>query len=247
MSFIPITTPVSEIINKHTVNGVFVEDRLEQNVISPDVFQKAKEDVEQRLKVKVKFGKCSSVLVHQLTRHSLQIFEKFGNEIHHYHFPTMLDIIELVDQGHKMNVRPFNKNGTLAGLKHIHHNSNTFIAQNMVNCWKEKYGKNDEVSFQNRLLEEIFTGLLNDFPKEIAQKKSLTVLLTKILYESKFRKPQKQTGEWIVFAQKDNVNYYLCLATHNECKDFTDQVVYERIKPCLAEFPEIKNNFGGQI
>jgi hypothetical protein len=246
MSYIPITTPISEIINKHTVNGVFVEDHLEKNEISPVVFQKAKDDVDQRLKVKVKLGKCSSVLVHQLTRHSLQIFEKFGNEIHHYHFATILDTIELVDQGHKMNVRNFNKQ-PLAGLKHIHHSSNTFIAQNMVNCWKEKYGNNDELSFQNILLQEIYTDLLNDFPKEIAQKKSLTTLLTKILYESKSRKPKKQTGEWIVFAQKDNINYYLCLATHNESEDFTDQVIYDRLEPCLTEFPELKNNFGGQI
>lgn len=246
MSYIPFTIPISEIINKHTFNGIFVEDHLEECEISPDVFQKAKDDVEQRLKVKVKLGKCSSVLVHQLTRHSLQIFEKYGNEIHHYHFATILDTIELVDQGHKMNVRNFNKQ-PLAGLKHIHHNSNTFIAQNMVNCWKEKYGNNDEVSFQNVLLQEIYTGLLNDFPKEIAQKKSLTILLTKILYESKFRKVKKQTGEWIVFAQKDNTNYYLCLATHKESEDFTDQVIYDRLEPCLTEFPELKNNFGGQI
>jgi hypothetical protein len=42
------------------------------------------------------------------------------------------------------------------------------------------------------------------------------------------------TGHWIVFAEHDGKNYYLCLATHDE----GDDVIAERIKTgCCSEFP----------
>jgi hypothetical protein len=236
MSFIPFTTPVSKIIRDYIFSGTWEENSLEELEISETDFNNAVYDVEQRLKVKIKNGKVSSVLVQQLARHKMQIFERFGNEFHQYHFSSLLDMLELVDKGRKMNVRNFN-NKPLAGLKHIHHDSDTFIAKNMENYWKGKVGTNDELEFQNKLLNDIYSKLLTDYDSDVANKKTITVLLTTLLYECKFRSPKKQTGEWIVFGQKDNVNYYLCLATHQEAKDFTDSVIFDRLKPCLTEFP----------
>jgi hypothetical protein len=44
----------------------------------------------------------------------------------------------------------------------------------------------------------------------------------------------KLTGHWIVYAEHDGKNYYLCLATHEE----DDEVIAARIKDgCCAEFP----------
>ena len=160
-----------------------------------------------------------------------------------------LDVIECVENGRKAKIEPF-KNKILAGLPaHKSRNSNTFIPQNMINCWKEKCREHfnkrkiiekDEIELQNILLKNIYIDLLDKFSENIAQNKALTSLLTKILYESQFRSIEKQTGEWIVFGQKNNVNYYLCLATHKESKDFTDQVIFERIRPCFDEFPELR-------
>jgi hypothetical protein len=53
------------------------------------------------------------------------------------------------------------------------------------------------------------------------------------LYRERSREG-KLTGHWIVFAEHNGKNYYLCLATHEE----GDEVVAERIKDgCCAEFP----------
>ena len=43
------------------------------------------------------------------------------------------------------------------------------------------------------------------------------------------------TGEWIVFAEVDDVKYDLTLGTHTE----GDAAVFERVKACAVEFPEI--------
>jgi hypothetical protein len=237
-SFIPINTPLTKIISDHTFNGVFHDDQFETFEVSPTKIGEAIDDIKKRLNVKLKSGKVSAVLLEQIARHKLNIYEKFGNEIHLYHFQTILDTIESVENDLKVNVRPFNRN-FLAGLKHVHHNSSTFIAQNLCNHWKSKVGDKNEMEFQNELLGKIFTQLDPELSSEAASKRALTVLLTQLLTESKFRKPQKQTGEWIVYGQKDGINYYLCLATHNEAEDFTDKIIYDRLTPCFIEFPEV--------
>ena len=136
---------------------------------------------------------------------------------------------------------PLYRKCPLNGLKHLHHNSNTFPVQNMLNFWKEKCKGNDEISFQNIQLKKIYFNLLKEFPEDEAEKKTLFCLLYEIQLESKLRKMIQKTGEWIVFAQINKKNYYLCLATHNEAKEFSDQIIYERLIPCFKEFPEVKN------
>ncbi|TRW27088.1 hypothetical protein FMM05_00105 [Flavobacterium zepuense] len=226
---------------EHTYNGIYSEAAFEKFEVDDSDFDAATEDIRQRLNVRLKHARYSTVLVEQLARHKLNIYEKFGNELHAYHFQTILDIIEQVENGAVMNVRDF-RNEPLAGLKHIHHNSNTFIAQNMLNTWREKYGKKDEVTFQNSLLTNIFYKLLDEYSPAVAQQKALTFLLNRILYESKFRPLKKQTGEWIIYTQHDGTNYYLCLATHQEAKDFGDEVVAQRLQPCFKEFPELSRS-----
>ena len=49
----------------------------------------------------------------------------------------------------------------------------------------------------------------------------------------KRKKDNKLTGEWIVFAKNLGINYYLCLATHND----DDNSIYNKIKHnCTQEF-----------
>ncbi len=167
--------------------------------------------------------------------------------------PTILDTIECVENGQKMNIRPFDKE-LLSGLNHIHHNSTTFRVKNIKNHWidkckirfnnKKKIKRKDEIEFQNELLSDIYKHLLKEYSQEVAQEKARIVLLNKLHNETTFKKTEEHTGEWIVFAEKNNINYYLCLATHKESKDFTDQVILDRLEPCLNEFPELINTFG---
>ncbi|MBB5373824.1 hypothetical protein [Acidocella aromatica] len=51
---------------------------------------------------------------------------------------------------------------------------------------------------------------------------------------------QSLTGEWIVYAQHEGQNYYLCLALHKEGDDpkKVNDIIFDRIKHgCLYEFP----------
>jgi hypothetical protein len=49
------------------------------------------------------------------------------------------------------------------------------------------------------------------------------------------------TGHWIVFAEHDGKNYYLCLATHEEGKEGGGVVIAERVKTgCCSEFPFLR-------
>jgi hypothetical protein len=50
---------------------------------------------------------------------------------------------------------------------------------------------------------------------------------------------KQMTGEWIVYAVVDGVNYYLTLATHGEIS-----AVKERVRSCFVEFPELQAQLG---
>jgi len=42
-----------------------------------------------------------------------------------------------------------------------------------------------------------------------------------------------KTGEWLLLARNEKINYFLCLAVHAE----KDEAILERIKPCILEYP----------
>ena len=58
-------------------------------------------------------------------------------------------------------------------------------------------------------------------------------------YEARHGADQ-MTGEWIVYAAINGVNYYLTLATHEE----PDSAVRARVISCFAEFSELKTQLG---
>lgn len=239
MAFKPIKISLTQIIFDHTFNGIFREDQFDKIEVTQVEIDDAIKDIKGRLAVKLKLGRISNVLLLQLARHKLNLYEKFGSEIHAYHFQTILDVIESIEKGLPGNIRPF-KGSLLGRLKHAHHNSSTFISQNLCNHWRSKVGNRDEIQYQNEILEQIYNKISREFSPELANKRTLSILLMQLLTESKFRKQRKQTGEWIVFAQKEGINYYLSLATHKEAEEFTDEVIYNRLIPCLSEFPELK-------
>jgi hypothetical protein len=43
------------------------------------------------------------------------------------------------------------------------------------------------------------------------------------------------TGEWIIFARQNDVNYYLTLGSHTE----GDEAIRQRVLDCCAEFPNL--------
>ena len=76
----------------------------------------------------------------------------------------------------------------------------------------------------------------NDFKELIAESKSnIPARMYDKAIRSKFKKGL--TGEWLIYAVHNEVNYFLCLAKHEE----GDEAIYKnKIAPALEEFPELK-------
>ena len=196
MPFIPIDIPISEFIKAHprTFDTALNESYFTRIDVPHEDYQWAIEDVRKRLEVKLRpcKGKISEVSLHQIARHSLNVGEKFGTEIHRYHMQEILEVIECVDLGYAMNVRPF-RHYPLDSFKHVHHNSRSFPKENLLRVWQMKCkGKGNEVEFQNVLLRRTYTELLKVCDETEAQNKCLSVLLNKLYYESVFRDQSKK-------------------------------------------------------
>lgn len=200
----------------------------------------AEDDVRKRVECKLVNGVCSDLLISQLAVHMLNGYEKYGNEFHHYHAPSILDIIGANELAFTVNTREF-RNLPLKGLKHIHHNSSTFVATNVKNHWLSKLKGKDEVTFQNELLKETYDNLLKVLTPDEAEKTAFSVMLSKVHNEATFKSTKKRTGEWLITYSGDKKTYYLCLATHREANDFGDEVIWERVKKCFNQFPELEN------
>jgi len=214
-------------------------ENTESSILSEARIQDAIIDVKKALEIKLKNGYCSTILIRQIAIHRLNGYEKFGSKYQNYHGSTILDTIEACEHGENVNIRPF-KGNILNGLNHLHHNSNTFISKNIINSWKAQCRGKNEIEYQNIRLNEIYEALKKKYSEEIAKQKSITVLLHEIHNKSINRDFQKKTGEWIVFAEHIGVKYYLCLATHEETKEFGDEVILKRIDVCFDEFQELK-------
>lgn len=191
---------------------------VEEILLDPPTYQRAIDDVRCRLKVKLSTGFCSDFLVRQIARHYCGIGERFADAIEFYHGSTILDTIELMENG-KLNGREFTKSGLIGGLYKEHHSA---------------------LSQASSITTNISNGL-NEGAIRAAQKRSggsLSAFLNALHSEiiSRKKKAGRLTGEWIVFAKIGETNYYLCLATHNEGKG-QGEIIYYKITSALQEFP----------
>lgn len=121
-------------------------------------------------------------------------------------------------------------NEPLKGLWHKHFFSTQFVPRNLQN----QHGKNgiknlvDEV-FDSSESPVVTVNMLNDLSRGV-----VTESLEKRGAQNRL------TGEWIVFAEHENKNYYLCVSTHNE----GDQIIYNQIKSiCFQQFPFLDRSF----
>jgi hypothetical protein len=75
--------------------------------------------------------------------------------------------------------------------------------------------------------------------KKSVAKKDLTKIVNDVLTNNLARRRNegKMTGEWIIYAQREGRNFYLCLAKHDD----GDEKIREKIERiCLWEFPFLK-------
>ncbi len=231
--------PISEILEMTSLQTEYDFESVSKTEVPDSDLLDSINDVSEILKIKLKNGLCSNLLIGQIAVHRKGFYEKFGSKLQNYHGSAILETIEALENGYKANIRSF-KHKPLEGLYHVHHNSNTFLSKNILNYWQSLIKGKDEIEYQNERLKEIFLTLEKKHSTEIAEEKSKFVLLNEILTKASFRDFSDRTGEWIIFATIERRNYYLCLATHGEAKELGDDIIYNRISNCFEEFPNVK-------
>lgn len=204
-------------------------NKVNLNEVSEEKINEAYQDIVERLKVKLNKGKCSQVILNQLARHHCNIGERLGERVEIYFSRDIIDIIELLDND-KYPARQFERvNSLIKGLWKSHHNGRSQFYAYSKNI-KQYWFKNNGV-------------LKRDISKIIEKyQDNLSAIMTEMQYQAMYEKHKnnKMTGEWIVFAKYNDINYYLCLAVHEE-SGVNDINTYNILKPCFDEFHELRH------
>lgn len=111
----------------------------------------------------------------------------------------------------------------LRGLWHKHYHQAAFIPKNIQNHWRSGQFK----EFAETILKDA----------AIPDEKKIGYLAHEFVIGGYRGRSQsgKLTGEWIVYARQDCVNYYLTLGRHGE-----DEAIRRRVLACTNEFPGLE-------
>jgi hypothetical protein len=117
---------------------------------------------------------------------------------------------------------PFDRGKWLKGLWHVHYTQAQFMRQNLELHWKpvDRLKRLIKDSFDGRELSQAIRDFSKGFVEGYLQRGN----------------EKKLTGEWVVFAKQDGVNYYLTLGTHKK----EDEAIWRRCKACAPEFPGLR-------
>ncbi|MGB6134715.1 MAG: hypothetical protein WBG54_23260 [Acidobacteriaceae bacterium] len=127
------------------------------------------------------------------------------------------------------------KRPALRGLWHKHYMNGDVasLAQNVKNALND-YGI---PFFEEQIREAQAAGEERFVTKEDVPKIVNDVLTNNL---ARRKSEGRMTGEWIIYAEHEDQNFYLCLAKHNE----GDEKIRERIERiCSWEFPFLKDVF----
>lgn len=186
--------------------------------------EQAKADVDAELGLKLKTGKCSELMRHQLAE---------GYRRRTIRLSAVLDEIgqmEGSDPPRSTGTKPAApfKHKILRGLWHKHYKEPSYesLARNLNNHWQREENQEQRAEIENEYSRDGHAGKL-----------AHQVVLG--AHEGRHSANQI-TGEWIVYAEIAGVNYYLTLGTHKE----RDEVTRELVRSCFAEFPELSTHLG---
>jgi hypothetical protein len=172
--------------------------------------------MDEWLEIKLASGRSSELLRRQLAVHAARRC---------YDVHSILDEIARLEglQSRAAPTKPatpYTKNPLLKGLWHKHHFQPRFLLYNLKLETKRK-----SLPFPESV-------------EEFNQNPNWERLVYKLVFgalESRTRR-EGLTGEWIVYAPLNGINYYLTLANHRT----GDERVYARAESCLSEFPELQ-------
>ena len=170
--------------------------------------------MDEWLGIKLATGRCSQLLRRQLAVHAARRC---------YDVHNILDEIARLEglqsrAAPTKPAEPYNRNPLFKGLWHKHHFQPRFLFANLkLETKRIPFPESTEEFNQNpdwkRLVYKLVFGAFENRTRRAAL-----------------------TGEWIVFAPLNGINYYLTLANHST----GDERVYARAKSCLSEFPELQ-------
>lgn len=220
------------------------EINCSEEIPDQESINNALNDLNNRLKIKLKrCGKISSILKNQLLNHHLQVGEKYLIKesdkkltavIEFFQSREILDLIESIENDtFPTRQRRAFRGQYLNGMMHVHHGayaSKGYSAiKNCIDYWYYK-GKIKP----NKLSE--FRDLLAESEQNIGARMYQKAIYAKL--------KNGLTGEWIIYKVHEGINYFLCLAKHDE----GDEDIYrDKIYPCIKEFPELENVLSGGI
>jgi len=207
-------------------------DKTELVEIDKEKLNDCEIDVKERLKIKLKTGFCSSLLIEQLSFHKANYGEKFGDKVEFFNASEILELIERLENK-KIQGLQFN-NEPLKSYLHIHlspYSSFGYsIVRNVKEFWFNPKGKirNIRIDDFEKILEKYKDGTLASIAKQMHQ----TAIMSKDL-----------KGEWLIYKVINGINFYLCLASHREGNgriESDGNIFNEKISKCLIEFPELQ-------
>lgn len=196
-------------------------------------YEEFKNDIKERLKVKLKTGVCSEFLINQVAIHKANLGEKYGDKIEYYNVSEILNIIEKIEDNELVGL-PYNKEPLKAYL-HIHHNIYGGLGASLVRNVKEYWFSRKGVMHPHRVEE---------FEKILNQHSDGKLSTVAIIMHQKAVFNRNLRGEWLIYRIVDDKKYYLCLASHREGinRIESDKKIFKnKISKCLLEFPELKS------
>jgi hypothetical protein len=205
--------------------------RLHPTPADPDImtFDEACQDVRRWLSLKMVTGRCSSVLVQQLaaclvtrTAHVHRIYDVLGQLDRFGRVPGTKDATQFTHSA-----------SPLRGLWHQHWFEPQFLRQNLI----------------VDLRSEKVAPLLTDMADAINRGDDISRFAYDLVIGRFWarNKACEMTGEWIIFAKVESINCFLTLACHREGKNRREGEyrIFERVRQCELEFPEIASCIEG--
>ena len=174
----------------------------------------------------------------QLARHSLALGEVCSGLRYYFEPFDLYCVMENIENGDTALEKQFS--GGLRGLYHAHHSKAFFMAENAWRNWNRKVsgsGLNEHDYLEKRATELLQARMANGLPQADAEKELLKEIAYGELMEG-IEGPQGKTGEWLIYAKHDEINYYLTIAYHTE----GDSNILKKIEPCLEEFQFLKDS-----
>lgn len=223
---------IYEHLCEQEINRLITVEKTETISIDSIEYEEFKNDIKERLKVKLKTGVYSEFLINQFAIHKANLGEKYGDKTEYYNVSEILNLIEKIEED-KLCGRPFDKE-PLKGYLHIHHNACAGFGSSLVRNVKEYWFKNGVIR----------PDRIEEFEEILNQHSNGKLSTVAIIMHQKAVFNRNLRGEWLIYRIVDEKKYYLCLASHREGIDRieSDKNIYSnKISKCFLEFPDLKS------